>query len=305
MNRLTNQIQHYLSYCQLQKKLSEKTLKAYRIDLTQFESYCADEPEPLTKFCISHYIKKLHTKYKPKTVKRKIACLRAFINYLDFDEQIESNPISKIHLEFREPIILPKSLPLTTIKKLLKVVYQALEKPQTQYQHDVKLRDIAVLELLFATGLRVSELCSITSKDIDLKNGFVKVQGKGARERIVFISNSEALSALRTYKSKYFKAITETEWFFINRLGNRLNEQSVRSMINAYANMAKIPEHVTPHMLRHSFATLMLEEDVDIRYIQSILGHSSITTTQIYTHVSLSKQRNIMKKKHPRNRITI
>ncbi len=305
MNQLTNQIQHYLNYCQLQKKLSEKTLKAYRIDLTQFQHYCQDEQEPLTKGCISHYIQDLHTKFKPKTVKRKIACIRAFINYLDFDEQIESNPINKIHLEFREPVTLPKSLPLTTIKKLLKVAYQSLEKPQTQYQYDMRLRNIAVLELLFATGLRVSELCSITPQEIDLKNGFVKVQGKGAKERIVFISNPEALSALRTYKSKYLKTITETEWFFINRLGNRLSEQSVRSMINSYAHMAKIPEHVTPHMLRHSFATLMLEEDVDIRYIQNILGHSSITTTQIYTHVSLSKQRNIMKKKHPRNRITI
>lgn len=305
MNQLTSQIQHYLSYCQLQKMLSEKTLKAYRIDLAQFESYCANEPDPLTKSCICRYIQELHAKFKSKTVKRKIACIRAFINYLDFDEQIESNPISKIHLEFREPVTLPKSLPLTTIKKFLKVVYQSLEKPQTQYQHDTKLRDIAVLELLFATGLRVSELCSIPTKDIDLRNGFVKVQGKGARERIIFISNPEALSALRTYKNAHLKSISCTGWFFVNRLGNRLNEASVRNMIKVYTNIAKIPEHITPHMFRHSFATLMLEEDVDIRYIQNILGHSSITTTQIYTHVSLNKQRNIMKKKHPRNRITI
>lgn len=305
MNQLSNQIQHYLSYCLLQKKLSEKTIKAYRIDLAQFESHCVDGEKPFTKSCISNYIQGLHTKFKPKTVKRKIACIRAFINYLHFDEQIESNPISKIHLEFREPVTLPKSLPLTTIKKLLKVAYQSLEKPQTQYQHNMRLRDIAVLELLFATGLRVSELCSIAAKNIDLKNGFVKVQGKGARERIVFISNPEALSALRKYQNTCSKVITGTGCFFVNRLGNRLNEQSVRNMINTYANIAKIPEHITPHMLRYSFATLMLEEDVDIRYIQSILGHSSITTTQIYTHVSLSKQRSIMKKKHPRNRISI
>lgn len=305
MNQLADQIQYYLNYSQLQKKLSEKTLKAYRIDLGQFEHYCSDEQDPFTKSCISSYIQDLHTKFKPKTVKRKIACIRAFINYLDFDEQIQSNPISKIHLEFREPVTLPKYLPLTAIKKLLKSAYQSLEKPQTKYQHDIRLRNIAVLELLFATGLRVSELCSIAVNDIDLKNGFVKVQGKGARERIVFISNPDALSALRTYKNTFYKIITGTGWFFVNRLGNRLSEQSVRSMINVYANIAKIPEHITPHMLRHSFATLMLEEDVDIRYIQNILGHSSITTTQIYTHVSLSKQRSIMKKKHPRNRITI
>lgn len=305
MNQLHVQISNYLNYCEFQKMLNKKTLKAYRIDLSQFSDFFADEIEPLTKDCICQYIQELHAKYKPKSVKRKIACLRAFINYLDFDDQIESNPIGKIRLEFREPVTLPKSLPLSIIKRLLKAAYQSSEQEQTPHQHYVTLRDIAVLELLFATGLRVSELCSIRPEEIDLKNGSVKVQGKGARERVVFISNSETLAALRTYQKVYTQSISETGWFFVNRLGHRLNEQSVRSMLKAYTELAKISEHITPHMLRHSFATLMLEEDVDIRYIQSILGHSSITTTQIYTHVSLNKQKSIMRKKHPRNRITL
>lgn len=305
MNQLTNHIKHYLNYCQLQKRLSKKTLKAYRIDLAQFENYCSNESEPFTKSCINNYIRDLHTKYKSKTVKRKISSIRTFINYLAFDEQIESNPLNKIQFEFREPATLPRSLPLTTIKKLFKAVYQSLESRQTKYQYNMKLRDIAVLELLFATGLRVSELCSISTEDIDLTNGFIRVQGKGAKERVVFISNPEVLSALRTYKDTHLQSISNTSWFFVNRLGNRLNEQSVRNILKTYANIARISEHITPHMLRHSFATLMLEEDVDIRYIQHILGHSSITTTQIYTHVSLSKQRNIMEKNHPRNRIII
>jgi integrase/recombinase XerD len=169
----------------------------------------------------------------------------------------------------------------------------------------MKLKNIAVLELLFSTGLRVSELCSIKSSDIDLKIGFVKVWGKGAKERIVFISNQETLSSLRKYKTGFSEQIESTGWFFVNRLGRKLTEQSVRDTIKLHAKLAKISEHITPHMLRHSFATLMLEEDVDIRYIQSILGHSSISTTQIYTYVSLNKQKNIMKKKHPRNRISI
>lgn len=305
MSLLDDQIGSYLNYGQMQKMLSEKTIKAYRIDLTQFSRFCAAEPDPLTKPCISRYVQNLHTKYKPKSVKRKIACIRAFINYLYFDEQIESNPISKMHLEFREPTLLPKYLPLNIIKTLLQTAYKSLDRPQTPFQHAMNLRNVAVLELLFATGLRVSELCSIALGDIDLKNGFVRVWGKGARERIIFISNPEALAALRLYKNTYLHEIVNTGWFFINRLGHRLAEQSVRNMIKSYAKTANLTEHITPHMLRHSFATLMLEEDVDIRYIQSILGHSSITTTQIYTHVALGKQRNIMKKKHPRNRIFI
>lgn len=305
MNQLHSQISNYLTYCQYQKMLNDKTLKAYRIDLSQFETFFVGEPEPLSKDCICRYIQRLHVKYKPKSVKRKIACIRAFINYLYFDEQITSNPISKIHLDFREPLVLPKALPLSTIQKLLRAAYQSAKQQQTQCQYYVSLRNIAVLELLFATGLRVSELCSIRPPEIDLKNGFVKVQGKGSRERIIFISNPDTLTALRTYQKAYAQRISESGWFFVNRLGGRLSEQSVRGMIKSDAELAKITVRVTPHMLRHSFATLMLEDDVDIRYIQSILGHSSITTTQIYTHVSLSKQKNIMKKKHPRNRITL
>ena len=305
MSNLTTQINSYLAYCEYQKKLDEKTLKAYRIDLAQFAEFSGQETEPLTKICISRYIQALHEKYKPKTVKRKIACIRAFVNYLEFDEQIDTNPINKIRLEFREPTMLPKSLPLKTISKLLKAAHRSLDGNQSPFQHNMSLRNIAVLELLFATGLRVSELCSIRASDIDLKSGYVKVQGKGAKERIVFISNQETLLALRQYKVTFSPHIESTGWFFINRLGRRLTEQSVRDTILFYSKLAKISEHITPHMLRHSFATLMLEEDVDIRYIQSILGHSSISTTQIYTHVSLGKQRSIMRKKHPRNRIAI
>jgi integrase/recombinase XerD len=305
MNQLHTQISHYLNYCQCQKMLNEKTIKAYRIDLSQFKTFFEDEPEPLVKSCISQYIQALHAKHKPKTVKRKIASIRAFINYLDFDEQIEVNPISKIHLIFREPITLPKSLPLSTIQRLLRAVHQPSKQQQTQHQFRIRLRDVAVLELLFATGLRVSELCSITPAEIDLKNGYVRVQGKGARERIISIGNPDTLKSLRAYKETYDQSIHEAGWFFVNRMGRRLNEQSVRGIIRTYAKLAKITDRITPHMLRHSFATLMLEEDVDIRYIQNILGHSSITTTQIYTHVSLNKQKNILRKKHPRNRIVL
>ncbi len=304
MTQLHTQIRDYMNYCQFQKMLNFKTLKAYRIDLHQFETFFTDTTDPLSKDMISKYIQMLHAQYKPKTVKRKIACIRAFINYLEYDEQITSNPINKLHLDFREPFTLPKTLPLSTIQKLLKSAYINLEQ-QSKFYNPTGLRDIAVLELLFATGLRVSELCSVTPEDLNLKSGFVKVQGKGARERIIFISNPDTLSALRTYQKSQIKEISESGWFFVNRLGNRLSEQSVRGIIKKYTEIAKLDKHITPHMFRHSFATLMLEEDVDIRYIQSILGHSSITTTQIYTHVSLNKQKSIMRKKHPRNRINI
>ena len=304
MSKLNVQIDYYLSCCRSQKKLNEKTIKAYSIDLAQFAASLEQEPEPLTKHCILQYVQALHEQYKPKTVKRKIASIRSFINYLEFDEQIETNPLDKIRLSFREPLTLPKALPLSTIRKLLKTAYRSLEEEQSEFQYNIKLRNIAIIELLFATGLRVSELCSIKPVDIDLSSGFIRVTGKGARERIAFIGNVAALTALQKYKAVFSSQIENAEWFFINRFGHKLTEQSVRNAIQAYAELADITGRITPHMFRHSFATLMLEEDVDIRYIQNILGHSSISTTQIYTHVSLEKQKNIMKK-HPRNKIMI
>ena len=168
----------------------------------------------------------------------------------------------------------------------------------------MRLRNLAVLELLFATGLRVSELCSLRPNDINLKNGEIRIWGKGSRERMVYIGNPESLTILKQYEKAFAPKIQTANWFFINRLGSRLSEQSVRNMVTDYTQRALVQEHVTPHMFRHTFATLLLEEDVDIRYIQDILGHSSITTTQIYTHVSQNKQKSILKKKHPRNKIS-
>ena len=305
MTVLEKQIADYLYYCECQKKLSNKTIKAYRIDLSQFAVLTAKETIPLTKACITEYVQRLHTQYKPKSVKRKVATLKAFVNYLEFDGKIAENPLNKLRLGFKESVVLPKALSLGTIKHLLSTVHNSLRDTSSEYKRKANIRDIAVLELLFATGLRVSELCSVLSSQIDLREGHVKVVGKGARERIVFITNSEVLHALRLYKKMFLQQINSTGWFFVNRLGNKLSEQSVREMVKKYTNQAGIADHITPHIIRHSFATLMLEEDVDIRYIQSILGHSSISTTQIYTHVSMSKQRKIMARKHPRNRFLL
>ena len=134
-----------------------------------------------------------------------------------------------------------------------------------------------------------------------MENYSVLIWGKGAKERMIQIDNSDVISAITSYVNAFQKEISQSGWLFINRLGHRLSEQSVRFMINKYVDLAKISLHITPHMFRHSFATLLLEADVDIRYIQKMLGHSSITTTEIYTSVSMHKQKAILTEKHPRN----
>ena len=180
-----------------------------------------------------------------------------------------------------------------------------LDYSKTIYQKKCVLRDIAVTELLFATGMRISELCSLRPDNINLVNGNINIYGKGAKERIIQVNNHQVLNALLTYKLEFLTEINCSEFFFINRLNQRLSEQSVREMIKRYSAIAGINLHITPHMFRHSFATYLLEEDVDIRYIQQMLGHSSIQTTEIYTHVSMKKQKDILKNKHPRNNLMI
>lgn len=306
MENLQTHMKNYLSYCQNQKRLDAKTLKAYRIDLTQFEAKISVEALlEITPDLLESYIADLHQKYKPKTVKRKIASLKAFFHYLEFKDQIDRNPFSKIHVKFREPVILPKTIPLHTVETLLSVIYKQSRMAKTDCQKKNTLRDIAVVELLFATGMRISELCSLKINDINLQDKNILIYGKGGKERKIQIGNNDVICILEQYKASFLTEMQSSSHFFVNQSGSPLSDQSVRRMINKYTELASIEMHITPHMFRHTFATSLLEADVDIRYIQEMLGHSSINITEIYTHVALAKQRDILTTKHPRKNFHI
>lgn len=302
MNSLQNLIENYLNYCQHQKQLNSKTLKAYRIDLTQFSNAIATETVyDITSDIIEDFISQLHQKYKPKTVKRKIASIRALFRHLEYKEIIEHNPFHKIQIRFREPFTLPKTIPLHTVEVFLSTIYQQHYLAKTEHQKKRTLRDIAAMELLFATGIRISELCTLKPNDINLYDKTILIYGKGAKERRLQIGNDDVIEILKKYKDTYNSEIENCQHFFATSSGNALSDQSIRRMINKYVDLACIDMHITPHMFRHTFATSLLEADVDIRYIQEMLGHSSINITEIYTHVAMSKQREILTTKHPRN----
>ncbi len=306
MNNLQNLIENYLNYCKHQKQLDSKTLKAYQIDLTQFSNAIITENVyDITSTIIEDFICQLHQEYKPKTVKRKIASLRALFRHLEYKEIIEYNPFHKIQIRFREPFTLPKTIPLHTVEVFLSTIYQQHSLAKTEYQRKCTLRDIAVMELLFATGMRISELCTLRPNDIDLYDKTILIYGKGAKERRLQIGNDDIIAILKEYRTVYYNEILNCQHFFAASSGNALSDQSVRRMINKYVNLACIDMHITPHMFRHTFATSLLEADVDIRYIQEMLGHSSINITEIYTHVAMSKQREILTTKHPRNQFYI
>ncbi len=301
MNNMKDCIKNYLEYCRLQKCLDEKTLKAYRIDLRQFSEIFPNLTiTEITSKTLEQYIAQLHELNKPRTVKRKIASLKALFHYLEYREIIEHNPFNKTLIHFREPVILPKTIPLHTIETFLSTIYRQRDTAKTPYQKKNALRDAAVVEMLFATGMRISELCSLKVNDVNLYDGTILIYGKGSKERRIQIGNEAVIHILTEYNN-HFNAKRQTcNNFFVNQSGNALSDQSVRRMINKYTSLASIDQHITPHMFRHTFATSLLEADVDIRYIQEMLGHSSINVTEIYTHVTVSKQRSILAAKHPR-----
>lgn len=306
MNNFNKVLAEYLDYCTNQKRLSSKTIRAYSNDLKQF-GICISTVHlsNVSPEIIEEYIKGLHDKYRPKTVKRKIASIKAFFRYLEFRKIILFNPLTHVHSRFREPATLPRIIPLNIVQSLLISIYDQIGNGKSAYRRKNAIRDAAICELLFATGLRIFELCSLTPIDMDLVEDTVLIRGKGARERILQIGNRQVHTALTNYKNEYINEISKCNHFFVNQYGRPFSDQSVRRMLNYYTNLACITQHITPHMWRHTFATSLLDADVDIRYIQEMLGHSSIRTTEIYTHVSTSKQKAILCNKHPRNSFSI
>ncbi len=300
MTNLKTEAEKYIDYCFSHKKLSPLTIKAYRTDLKQFIAH--RENMTLSKEDITEYIDCLHKSCKPKTVRRKIASLKAFTHYLCYEDILEYDPFGKIDTNFREPKLLPRTIPEYIIAQLIGEAYSRIKKAHSPHEYMAQVRNAAVIELLFATGARISEICSLSPKDIDINNHTVRIMGKGSKERIIHIENNDVLKILKRYES--LRPQNEDS-FFINNREQRLSEQSVRGIIKNLEESIDSYIHITPHMFRHSVATMLLEEDVDISYIQKLLGHSSISTTQIYTHVSSSKLKEIIRTKHPRNRMAI
>jgi integrase/recombinase XerD len=296
--------QEFLLHCRLEKNLSPKTLKAYQIDLNQVQAFLNSQiaVTDITKHDIRNYLESIST-LKPKSVKRKIATLKALFNYLEFEDRILINPFRKMRIKIKEPFRLPTVMDIQDIVKIFKAGYRRKKEitDQKSYAYREAIRNIAVLELLFTTGARVSEIAGLKKENINLHTGIIIIKGKGNKERIIQICNKETIDLLQNYYSLFEQYIADSGgWFLVNRSNKKLSDQSIRNMVKKVARKAGLSKRITPHIFRHSFATLLLEKDVDIKYIQSLLGHSSINTTQIYTHVNRKRQRQILHAKHPR-----
>lgn len=253
---------------------------------------------------IEDYITELHKRYKQKTIKRKIASIKAYYNYLEECEIIDDSPFRKIKVKFKETTVLPRIIPREEIELLLNHMY-SYEILNSEKTYRYWLREIAVVETLFATGARVYEISHIKLDCVNLNTGLIKIMGKGGKERYIQVASSEILDILKKYYEYNSEAIKLSGFFFVNSRGNRYIEQAIRLRLKKYSKLAGIERNITQHMFRHSLATYLIEEEVDVTYVQQILGHSSIKTTQIYIHIATKKQAEILKEKHPRKRMQI
>lgn len=296
---LEKQLESYYEDCKFRKRLNEKTIKAYTIDLNQYLEFITTTE--INQKIINEYIHYLNKKYlKYKTIKRKIASVKAFYSYLEYEEIIDYSPFNKIKTKIKEPKLLPKTIQKDYIDKIIHLLLKDLKNSKIEFQKKISLRNITLISVMFSTGIRVSELCNIKLKDIDLLEKKLKIFGKGSKERILYLGNSNVVQLCQMYLT-YNNTCKKNEYFFLNKFNKKLSEQTVRILLKKIESELELSTHITPHMFRHTFATTLLEKGVDIRYIQNILGHSSISTTQIYTYVTYSKQKEILTNKNPIN----
>lgn len=317
-------IDQFAAYLELERNYSSHTIRAYINDLKQLtEGTTAVEsldfsPGPgdlaaaaskggaLEADALREYVRSIQERYSRQTVVRKVSAIRSFCRYLRREQLIEDDPSKMV----RGPK-LARRLPPCLEKEEVASLFGATEIKQGSDEENANaVRDRAILELLYASGMRVSELCGARVQDIDLEAKEMRVFGKGSRERIVLI-NESACESLRKYLGQRRAKRTRTELgeeaslrpdepLFVSRQSTPLSTRSVHRIVLKYARLANIDKVITPHTLRHSFATHLLEGGADLRVVQDLLGHSSISTTQIYTHISVDRLRRVYMDAHPR-----
>jgi len=294
----------FTDHLRVEKSLSENTVASYNLDLDKFIHYLSEVKSisaitKITEEIVNDYLKyiqssgtKQEKKYSFKSVSRFISSLKSFFRYLEAEDVIESNPMENIELP-KSSRLLPEVLSIEDIDNIL-------SKPDTKSK--LGLRDKALLETMYASGLRVSETINLEISNIFFDDGFVRIFGKGLKERIVPIGRT-ALKFITKYMNEsrsLLKTKNSFNYVFLNFRGSKLSRMGILDMIKKYCSEAGIKKNVHPHTLRHSFATHLLQGGADIRIIQEMLGHSDISTTQIYTHIDKDYLREVHKSFHPR-----
>jgi integrase/recombinase XerD len=295
-------LKHFLHYLSVEKGLARNSLEAYERDLTAFIQYMTENQklqrvDQIDRIHIVHYLMHLRQVGKASsTVARTMTSIRGWFKFLAQEQVIRTNPAMYMDSPKMDKK-LPKVMSLEEVERLL-------EAPKTDEPTGV--RDKAMLELLYASGIRVSELVSLNVEDLNMGMGFVRCIGKGSKERIIPLGRMAIDWVDRYMQTARLKLLGDRRTdnaLFLNRNGQRLTRQGFWKIIKHYAREARIDKDITPHTLRHSFATHLLENGADLRAVQEMLGHADISTTQIYTHVTKARMKEVYNQAHPRAKI--
>lgn len=291
---MDNLIEKFLEYLEKEKNYSKETIRAYQNDLLQFKEYIIDRENIDNLLKVNYEIIRnfigylLKYGYDKKSTSRKLSTLKSFYKFLKSIKLIEKNPalgVKSPRLEKK----LPSFLTETQVREILDL----------QPPIEINYRDKAILELLYASGLRVSELVNLKISDVDFENKVLKVKGKGEKERIVPFG-SYAYEAINKYLST---RKDNSPYLFVSRFNKKLSNRQIQKIVKKYLSKIPNPPATNPHIFRHSFATHLLDRGADLRAVQELLGHSSLQTTQIYTHLTIGKLKEIYKKTHPRAKL--
>lgn len=294
---MKKEIEQFMDYLQHERNASLHTINNYRRDLKQFAEYLSQQKvrmKDVDNMVLRRFLAQLHRKQQKKsTISRKLAAIRSFFQFCLKKEWLEDNPAKLMSTPKQEKPI-PSFLSEEEINRFLDLPSSAAP---------LDLRDKAILELLYATGIRVSELVGINLEDVNFSEQLIRVKGKGKKERVVPFGR-KAKYTLRSYlrkRSSINKGQINEKAVFLNYRGERLTVRSVERMVNKYIRLKAIQRKISPHSLRHSFASHLLSRGADLRVIQEFLGHESLATTQKYTHLNLKTLLEIYRKNHPRS----
>ncbi len=287
--KLKKHLNGFIEFLKAEQGASQHTLRAYTLDIGEFISFTDKKPGDIDNLDIRGFLAFLHhKKLRKSSISRKLAAVRSFFRYLCMEGYVRKNPAKLVS----SPKV-PKSLP-----RFLSVdeIFCLLDKPAGDSFRET--RDRAILELLYSSGLRVSELTSLDISDLDIKESLIRVKGKGRKERIIPVG-SKAMAAIQNYLPERISLKKKSSALFLNNRGGRLTERSVRRILLQYSRMVNLKGDLSPHTLRHTFATHLLHGGADLRSIQELLGHSSLSTTQKYTHVDTVHLAEVYDRAHP------
>jgi integrase/recombinase XerC len=302
-------VQQFIRYLSAERNASPHTCRSYLTDLKEFVNFLKDtglhlssdgkvEMEKVDRLTIRRYLSFVHRKNRKSSIARKISTLRSFFKFLVREHMVSSNPAKAVSTPKVEKL-LPGALTVDEAFRLMDLPGLLIRETSSDRSRKKSFRDRAILELLYSSGIRVGELVALNINQLNLDLGIVKVMGKGRKERIVPVG-SKAIEAVRAYLEER-RSPDEEVPLFLNLRGGRLTARSVDRLIKNYTRQAGIFRKVSPHSLRHTFATHLLDAGADIREIQEMLGHASLSTTQRYTHVSMGKLMEVYDKAHPRS----